>query len=815
MCKIGWFASQKVILLSVLLMPLCGSRTAQQPGFEIGLSENRSFHRTRNQIYRLAASHHYVEAISRYHVAIAQARAARDVETQRKLLNNLGACEMALFQYQSALTAFEEARQLPVQAQEVRIPAGLNSNISSLFLQLGNYPAAEAAAKRGLSLLPPVGQSDIRAKLLIQLAAVQANRNEMASAQLFFAQGIDAAYDAADPESAAWAWEHLGDKYLELGRVRDADRVLTESFRIRTEHGQSRVDSAWELAMVRAEERDFRSAEVLLGTAVQELKRKDNQTPPWTVYGARGRVRVLAGNLPGALADLRIAQARARSWRVAVVGNDANRTITEAGLSEKIFSSFIEAGNRLAIDTGDNALARETFEASEENRAASLRALVPQASDWRRNLPDQYWELLKASQASELRQLGEDRQSAEAARLKDQLEQMEAAAGAPAAGGKTAALAQTQKALDSDSVLFSFHLGEKDSWLWAVTQRGFAMYRLPGSNIIVPQIHTFTRQVQEDSGLAEESGGVLYQTLFGSVSQKFTQRKRWLLALDADLFPVPFAALPAGGDASAPVYLGQAHTIQIASGALMLGAAQQQFPGEFLAIGDPIYNHADARWTGAAQGSRRFRNMFSFEAWSVRASSSPAFARLWGTGEEVRSCARQWNAPKTVLLTGSQATKARLWAELQAKPSVIHFATHILEPRETLPTGWIALSLGANDEPEFVEPAEISARTISARLVVLSGCSSGAAEVRAASGLMGLTRAFIAAGAGNVLATHWPTIDDNGEFLASFYRSLREHPNAGPAAALTQARLEAIGSGNWRSHPSFWASYFLMGNETN
>jgi CHAT domain-containing protein len=77
---------------------------------------------------------------------------------------------------------------------------------------------------------------------------------------------------------------------------------------------------------------------------------------------------------------------------------------------------------------------------------------------------------------------------------------------------------------------------------------------------------------------------------------------------------------------------------------------------------------------------------------------------------------------------------------------------------------------------------------------------------------MGLTRAWIAAGAGAVLATRWPTVDDDGAFFESFYRNLRQQKPMNPAAALRNASIEMLKSGTWRANPSFWAGYFLIGN---
>ena len=759
----------------------------------------------------------YLEATLRYREAARQAEQAGEMYFARRFLNNLGACQMALFQYRDALNTLEHVRVISENSGDPHLLAGLNINISSLFLQLGNVASAAAAAERGIAYVPSGANSSERATLSLQLARVRARQNDLPAAERLFGQAIDAAYESLDPATAAGAWEYLGSEYLSAGRLEDADRALTEAFRLRTLFRLSHLTASWHLALVRAGQGNLAAANVLIDNAVLELKRPGNMTPPWNIYGARGRIRLLSGNLTGALSDLRMTRDMAQSWRAGIIATDASRTAAESGLSTLFYSSLIQAGNQLYERTHDPALARETFEAVEENRAASLRALAAKGDDWRARLPDRYWELLNKLQAAELRvfRQGTSQERESAARVRSELEQLEAKAGSPAANDNSTALQHLRRGLDPHSVLLSFHLGEPSSWLWVVTGDGLELHRLPAKSVIAPAIRAFQDRIRENTSDAAGYGAELYRTLFGSLSPGVAGHQQWLLSLDADLFTLPFPALvPETRDAS-PVYLAQRHAIQITPGALMLGNSEAPWAGEqsFLGVGDPIYNRADPRWHDASHPSAwPTPAAFQFSGWTAHANSSPAFARLWGSGEEIRSSARAWNAGKVVLLTGADASKIRLWNEIKARPAVIHFATHILEARTSLNTGWIALSLNGAGKPEFVDPAEISARAVPAKLVVLSGCSSGSAEVRTASGLMGLTRAFIAAGSQTVLATRWATLDDNGAFLASFYRHLLESPASRPAEALRQAQLEALSSGDWHAQPRFWSSYFLTGS---
>ena len=115
-------------------------------------------------------------------------------------------------------------------------------------------------------------------------------------------------------------------------------------------------------------------------------------------------------------------------------------------------------------------------------------------------------------------------------------------------------------------------------------------------------------------------------------------------------------------------------------------------------------------------------------------------------------------------------------------------------------------------KPETLDPAEIASWRVNADLVALSGCHSSAGAVLPGSGLLGLTRAWLAAGARGVLASHWPVPDDGGPLFAAFYRNLGRL-GQNPAAALRAAQIEMAAAGGWRANPRYWAAYFVMGKE--
>ncbi len=102
---------------------------------------------------------------------------------------------------------------------------------------------------------------------------------------------------------------------------------------------------------------------------------------------------------------------------------------------------------------------------------------------------------------------------------------------------------------------------------------------------------------------------------------------------------------------------------------------------------------------------------------------------------------------------------------------------------------------------------------------MLSGCASQQGENLPSAGLVGLSRAWLLAGASAVIVSAWPTPDDSGRFFSSFYSHLELNKSkAGnlaerAAVALQKTQLDMQRSVGYRSSPSFWAAYSLISKE--
>jgi len=692
----------------------------------------------------------------------------------------------------------------------------LNGSLSSLYWQLGEFDAAIDSARLALARARGI-DSKARVRLLILLGGLLAQDGKMEESRKLYKEGILEAARFDDPELLSNGWDRLGSELLLSNQPATAEDALLEAFRIRKlNHLPSLASSYRKLGLLRLEQGDLRSASALLDASVAESKSPGGRVPEWRFYHARGRLRLSEGKIEWAHRDFGVALELARDYRLLTPSADSTRVSVENRLQE-IYSSFVETGVRLFFKNGQRELARQTFEALEENRASSLAQTLRERKQTRRNMPQTYWDTLAELQTAETRSLldvgGPARQTMR--RLRSSLIEMESRAGGAGFSLRPNLLARLRKALDNNTALLSFRLGEPSSQLWAVTSSGLTLYQLPSGAEISSAVRRFRDAVLRGNASSSVMGRALYLSLFGRLGREYETKSRWLLSLDEGLFELPVAALAAGGTREAPSYLVERHSLQIVSGAAnwVDAGKHRRIDGPLVGFGDAVYNMADARWQ-----TMRLRNTSWLQSklgWPWRANAAMrqtlGLSRLPGSGREVEACGSEWRKGST-LVQGLDVTRENVRRLVESHPSVAHFATHVLQDPQNSMNALLALGVSGAGRDELLGAAEIGGWSTDAGVVVLSGCSSGVGAALPGPGLMGLTRAWLMAGAGAVIATKWPIPDDVGVFFRGFYRELQRSEFYDPAGALRAAQIETLRSGDWRSRPVFWAAYFAIGN---
>ena len=97
-------------------------------------------------------------------------------------------------------------------------------------------------------------------------------------------------------------------------------------------------------------------------------------------------------------------------------------------------------------------------------------------------------------------------------------------------------------------------------------------------------------------------------------------------------------------------------------------------------------------------------------------------------------------------------------------------------------------------------------------LVVMSACESARGKVSRGEGVVGLNRAFLAAGAQSVVASLWAVSDEStAELMKVFYEQMLGKKKSA-SRSLNEARLALIESGTY-SHPFYWSPFIVTGTE--
>lgn len=781
-----------------------GNSPRTTSGERVGEQDTADSRRLREQAFALYQTGEYAKAAGIYRAEYEAARSRGAQRTAARLLNNLAGTQFALLRYREALETYLEARKSAAEAGDAALAATLSVNLSSLYLQLNEPTLAREALERATSSadqLTPQSQ----ASLLLQQMAVEALEGDLDKVKRTFSDALWWADRAGQVSLQAQAWNNLGWTLLRAGDLDAADQALTEAFRLRRLHEPTAAASSYvRLSSLRLAQGNPGAALAFANLALGASP-AGSAEPSWVIHYQRGLAHRGLNQLREALGDFRRAIELTRRWRVDVAGAERLRTGAEVRLHD-IYADYIDLTSRLYVSSGDGALALESLEAAEHSRSAAWRELLEETQTVRRRLPEAYYETLAKLRAAEtgLRARPTAALRGTAERLNLDLVEMEEKAGLvppSSMAPKGRLLESIQESLGDDVALFSFYIGEKSSHLWVVTRREIEFHEIAPRRVLEDLVWRFRDEIAR-GGDVEESGSRLYSALFSPASAGARSRPRWRLVLDRGLFDLPVAALVVGRDGGRPKYLVEERTVELVPSAFVAGLPPLPRTGRgFVGLGDPVYNTADPRMP-------KVRRSWA-EEWLAKPSGEEELPRLVGSEDEINNCAKAFDRPEPVLLTGTEATLERLQRVAEKGAGAIHLATHVVPSTIQPDQALLVLSLRSPHGVELATPSDVAAMRVRADVVVLSGCSSGRGRNLPGVGVMGLTRSWLIAGAGSVVATLWPVPDGNGELFQGFYRDFGKGSAA--AAALRTAQTEMAASGGWRSKPRYWAAYFAVG----
>jgi CHAT domain-containing protein len=398
-----------------------------------------------------------------------------------------------------------------------------------------------------------------------------------------------------------------------------------------------------------------------------------------------------------------------------------------------------------------------------------------------------------------------------------------------------------QQALDEDTLLLEYALGEKRSYLWLVSQRSIDSYELPPR----AEIEAATRRVYELLIARPKRGTppdpqfivqarTLSRMLLGPVAPRLSG-KRLVVVAPGALSYLPFAALPAPDGKKQPAggyepLIAKHEIVSIPSASVLSlirreTAGRQRAAKSIALLADPVFEASDPRLDPAKGGNSSGKTLAAPAADAELSELTRAirtmnfsgaragFTRLAFSRHEAESIFSMTPRGTGLKATDFNASRALALSPQLSQYRILHFATHGLLNSERPELSGLVFSLidkEGKSQDGFLRLHEIYNLQLNADLIVLSACETGLGKEIKGEGLIGLTRGFMYSGAPRVVASLW-NVDDlaTAELMKLFYqRMLKDGMPAG--AALRAAQLELSRQKRWAS-PYFWAGFVLHG----
>ncbi len=385
-----------------------------------------------------------------------------------------------------------------------------------------------------------------------------------------------------------------------------------------------------------------------------------------------------------------------------------------------------------------------------------------------------------------------------------------------------------QRMLPRGSILVEYFTNEESSDAWILRGDSVFFVELPLTSVELAEKITRLRrpfaEVREGKNLADVGfdvslAGNLYKDIFAPLEKHLSPGAPLLIVPDGPLHFLPFELLVTEdarmrgepgvlfSEYEGLRYLIEKYPISYLPGSGLLAVVMDSasgagaMEGKLLGFGAPflgtLKNAAAARADNTvseislrAGGKYRFRELASKDVAEVAAMMTPSDLHM-----------------------GKDATEARLKERARHYPNLYISSHAVADERRPLYSFVVLAQDSAGREDGFLNAHEVFNLNLNADLVTLSACETGLGKLSRGEGVVGLTRAFLCAGARSLLMSLWSVDERSTRMMPVFYRNLTAGHSK--VEALRMAKLELLRTrigGISYAHPFLWAPFVLSGN---
>ena len=744
---------------------------------------------------------------------------------QSSALVRAGAMLRLTGRYEDALYCLQNALRLARQYQLKNLEVLALSHLGMLYAETADYAKAETLLNEALPLARQLADSEPRATLLMRLGFVAKERGDFAAALQYCEQAeallagrprklrdIEIVYRLATIYATLEQWPKAKARYeqaLQLCRELHAPQFTAialgnyAGLHFKMGAYTAAFDSALQaVALLRRGGGSKHLEAQFLATCAEALRALGRQEEALTSYRQ-------------ALAALEQARALSIPTETSRAGIVATRHQVFAGAIDLLLNL---SRTEEAFDVAESYHARAFLDVLAESALDAPADLKPEQQAQEDTLFEhiaavqkKLWQTDTSAEQEEAlqRELTDAERALEMFRLEQRrADPRYATVKAP----PTISQARAAALLGKDTALLEFVLGEERSFAWLLLGGKLTAVTLPPRKVLEPLITGFrtTAAAKVNSTTATQAitklktqSQPLYDKLIHPLEPHLIGAHKLIIVPDGALAYLPFETLafePLAGKTPRASYLLERFAISYAPSASALAALRALNPNAntaqgVIAFGDPLYAN-----TAAEPAHER---------------GGPELRQLPYTRNEVNAIAALFPESQRRVLLGAEAHEANVKAAPLGQYRYVHFATHALVDETHPARSAIILSTPTTDDDKkedgALQLAEVMRLKLNADLVTLSACRTGLGQLLYGEGIIGLTRAFLYAGADSVVVSLWNVNDiATASLMKAFYKNLQQGMNKDEA--LRQAKLELLRGQQpaWR-HPYYWAPFVLVG----
>jgi CHAT domain-containing protein len=704
----------------------------------------------------------YQRADSSYHSALRMARQQDRLFLETTILGNLGVLALKQQRYGEAIDWFTTVEANSSKLHNQTIASRTLGNLGWCYYSLGdfdraldNYIQAEAVSRK-------LGSVQDQLTWLNDIGLVYDAQHDYQRAAAYYQQSLNLASNIGNRSASMSALSNLALAALETGYFDQADQYNLEALRLQREIGEKATDPYPTLnaARIAVGRKQYPEAAKLFEQVIHNSG--EDVSLRWEAESNLAGLYASEGNT--ALADAQ--------YRRALATIDKAR----ASLSkEEHRLSFLNTATRFYNDYIDFLVvhnrAREALAVAEHSRARTL-----------------------------------------AEGLKLPVSQLRAADFHP-----------EQSARKLNSVVLSYWLKPERSFLWVVTPSRVALFPLPAQNEIDAAVTDYRKALLDPRAIKEAATGQKLYDMLVAPAEKLIPKAPSVTGPQA---PCPAsAAVSRCGSAPRVTVIADGSLLTLNFETLLVPSPQPHFwiedatlsSASSIALLDAKISKSNLPSNHVLPLSRSAigRDKVGKSAGQERDNqkllligdpnyTGTEFPQLSHAKIEVQKVESYFSEYRRVVIQGNEAVPAAYASTEPGRFGYIHFVAHGTASRVSPLDSSIVLSKEGDAYKLYAR--DIMRQPLKADLVTVSACYGAGNRTYSGEGLVGLSWAFLRAGAHNVIAALWEVNDaSTPQLMDNLYLNINNGQD--PAVALRNAKLAMLHSSGVYRRPFYWAAF--------